>query len=139
MAGRGRRVLFHGAFTAKADAVRKEREVGGFIRPAVVRGSRRFMVLTRRDQAASARQRRNPEDDGGAGWLWLLLLGGGLRVLSGAAPAPSVGTATTAWVSDEALGGDGAMIVGASIPDDCGTWRLATQEEIRERVGPAGA
>ncbi len=48
MAGRGRRVTFHGAFASKAAARRKEREVGGFIRRVRVRGSVRWVVMKRR-------------------------------------------------------------------------------------------
>ena len=53
MAGPGRRVTFHGAFGHKADAVRKERQVGGFIRPITVQGHRRFAVMTRRNPRPS--------------------------------------------------------------------------------------
>jgi hypothetical protein len=48
MAKRGRKVTFHGAFKSKAKAQAKERQVGGFIRPVTVRGSRRYVVMTRR-------------------------------------------------------------------------------------------
>lgn len=47
MAGRGRKFTFHGAYGSKAAAVREERAVGGFIRPTMIRGHRRYMVLTR--------------------------------------------------------------------------------------------
>jgi len=53
MAAAGRRVTFHGAFSHKADAVRKERQVGGFIRPAFIRGSGRYLVLTRTNPAGA--------------------------------------------------------------------------------------
>jgi hypothetical protein len=43
---RGRRVSFHGAFATKAAAMRKERAVGGFIQPRVIRGHRRYVVMT---------------------------------------------------------------------------------------------
>lgn len=46
MSARGRRVTFHGAYTTKADAVRKERRVGGFIQPRMIRGRRRYVVMT---------------------------------------------------------------------------------------------
>lgn len=46
--GRGRRVVFHGSFASKADAQAKERQVGGFIRPTMIGGKRRYMVLTRK-------------------------------------------------------------------------------------------
>lgn len=45
MAGRGRRVTFHGAFATKAKAKAKERKVGGFIRTATIRGHRRYIVM----------------------------------------------------------------------------------------------
>lgn len=48
MAKRGRKVTFHGAFKSKDKARAKERRVGGFIREITVRGSRRFVVMTRR-------------------------------------------------------------------------------------------
>jgi hypothetical protein len=48
MAKKGRTVTFHGAFVKKTDAQRKEKKVGGFIRPTRVRGQRRYLVLTRR-------------------------------------------------------------------------------------------
>lgn len=48
MAGRGRKVLFHGAFGTKAKAKRKEKQVGGYIEVFKVRGKRRFGVLTRK-------------------------------------------------------------------------------------------
>lgn len=48
MAKRGKRVTFHGAFKSKADAVRKERSVGGFIQPRNIRGHRRYVVMTER-------------------------------------------------------------------------------------------
>lgn len=45
--GRGRRFLFHGSFTSKEDARRREKAVkGGFIREVTVRGRRRFAVLS---------------------------------------------------------------------------------------------
>lgn len=42
----GRKVKFHGAFSKKADAVRKERRVGGFIKRAKIRGKIRYVVMT---------------------------------------------------------------------------------------------
>jgi hypothetical protein len=48
MAKSGRRVVFHGAFKSKAKAKRKERHVGGYIKSAIVRGHRRYLVLTRK-------------------------------------------------------------------------------------------
>ncbi len=44
----GRKFCFHGAFSVKKDAKRREKKVGGFIRPIRVNGRRRFAVLTRR-------------------------------------------------------------------------------------------
>jgi hypothetical protein len=48
MAGRGRKVTFHGAFGSKAKAVAKERKVGGFIKRVKVRGDTRYVVMTER-------------------------------------------------------------------------------------------
>jgi hypothetical protein len=48
MAKTGRKVKFHGAFKSKEKARAKERQVGGFIKAITVRGSRRFVVMTRR-------------------------------------------------------------------------------------------
>jgi hypothetical protein len=48
MAKKGRKVTFHGAFTSKEKAVAKEQRVGGFIKQITVRGSRRYVVMTRR-------------------------------------------------------------------------------------------
>ncbi len=44
----GRRVCFHGAFSSKADARRKERRVRGFIRRLRIRGHVRYVVMTRK-------------------------------------------------------------------------------------------
>jgi hypothetical protein len=41
--------VFHGAVIEKARAVAKERQVSGYIRPTMVRGQRRYLVLTRRN------------------------------------------------------------------------------------------
>jgi len=46
MAGKGKEFDFHGAFANKADAVAKEREVGGFIRERKILGKLRYIVLT---------------------------------------------------------------------------------------------
>jgi hypothetical protein len=46
MAGIGKKFDFHGSFSSKSDAVRKEQEVGGFIRERKVRGKIRYFVLT---------------------------------------------------------------------------------------------
>lgn len=46
MAGIGKKFEFHGAFANKAEAVKKEQEVGGFIRERVVHGKTRYFVLT---------------------------------------------------------------------------------------------
>ena len=48
MAGRGRRVTFHGAFATKAKAKAKERKVHGFIKRVNVRGSTRYVVMKER-------------------------------------------------------------------------------------------
>jgi hypothetical protein len=48
MAKRGRTVVFHGAFSSKADAVRKEKSVGGFIEKTTIHGKTRFVVMTKR-------------------------------------------------------------------------------------------
>ncbi len=49
MAKRGRKVTFHGAFSSKADAVRKEKAgPGRFIRKIRVRGQTRYAVMSRR-------------------------------------------------------------------------------------------
>jgi hypothetical protein len=48
MAKTGRRFVFHGAFGSKAAAVRKERKVGGFVKPTRIKGTRRWLVLTRK-------------------------------------------------------------------------------------------
>lgn len=48
MAGKGKKVKFHGAFASKEDAKRKEKSVGGFIREITVRGHRRYAVMTSR-------------------------------------------------------------------------------------------
>lgn len=48
MAKRGRKFTFHGAFSTKAKATRKERSVGGFIRKVRVRGDTRYVVMTRK-------------------------------------------------------------------------------------------
>lgn len=42
----GKRVCFHGSYTSKAKAVRKEKSVHGFIRAHNVRGTRRYYVMT---------------------------------------------------------------------------------------------
>jgi hypothetical protein len=46
MAGVGKKFEFHGAFASKEDAVKKEQEVGGFIRERVIHGKIRYFVLT---------------------------------------------------------------------------------------------
>lgn len=50
MAKRGRKVTFHGAFGSKSAAKKKEKAVGGYIRPATIHGHRRYLVLTRKGQ-----------------------------------------------------------------------------------------
>jgi hypothetical protein len=46
MAGHGKKFDFHGAFKSKAEAVAKEKEVDGFIRERIIRGEKRYFVLT---------------------------------------------------------------------------------------------
>jgi hypothetical protein len=48
MIRRGKKFVFHGSFTDKARAIRKEKSVDGFIRSVQVKGHRRYLVLTRR-------------------------------------------------------------------------------------------
>lgn len=48
MSKKGRKFTFHGAYSTKSKAVRKERKVKGFIRRVKVRGSTRYLVMTRR-------------------------------------------------------------------------------------------
>jgi len=47
MAGKGREFIFHGAFKTKKKAVRREKK-GEFIRSAMIRGTRRFLLLSKR-------------------------------------------------------------------------------------------
>jgi hypothetical protein len=48
MAKRGRAFGFHGAFSKKADAVRKERTIrGAFVKRIRVRGQTRYVVMSR--------------------------------------------------------------------------------------------
>lgn len=58
MAKRGRQVTFHGAFSKKADARRKERQVGGFIQPRTIRGRRRYVVMSENPRAKRDRRGR---------------------------------------------------------------------------------
>jgi len=48
---------FHGAFATKAKAKAKERAVGGFIRKARVRGSTRYIVMTRARKQRKTRRK----------------------------------------------------------------------------------
>lgn len=48
MAGKGKRVKFHGAYKSKARAKAKEKETGGYIQKISVRGDTRYAVITRR-------------------------------------------------------------------------------------------
>lgn len=50
MAGKGKQFDFHGSFTSKAEAVKKEKEVGGFIREHKINGKLRYFVLTAKDR-----------------------------------------------------------------------------------------
>lgn len=42
----GRKICFHGAFTEKKDARRKEKKVHGWIEARNIRGHRRYVVMT---------------------------------------------------------------------------------------------
>lgn len=46
MAGKGKKFDFHGAYTNKADAIDKEKQVKGFIRERKIDGKVRYFVLT---------------------------------------------------------------------------------------------
>jgi hypothetical protein len=50
MAGLGRKVKFHGAFGSKEKARQKEQSLGSgaFIKTMMVRGHRRYVVMTKR-------------------------------------------------------------------------------------------
>lgn len=49
MAKRGRRVVFHGAFSSRTAAARKHKRVrGSYVQRRRIRGSTRYLVLTRR-------------------------------------------------------------------------------------------
>lgn len=48
MSKQGKRLTFHGAFGTKAKAKAKEHAVGGFIRRLKIRGSVRYVVMTRK-------------------------------------------------------------------------------------------
>ena len=50
MAGKKRRFTFHGAFTKKSAAVKRERRVHGLIRKYRIKGHIRYAVLKRRDK-----------------------------------------------------------------------------------------
>jgi hypothetical protein len=51
MAGKGRRVVFHGAYSSKAKAQTKERQGRGrFIQVYVIRGRRRYVVMQEREK-----------------------------------------------------------------------------------------
>ena len=116
-----RAVTFHGAFSTKADAARKEHRVsGGYIRPTMIRGHRRFLVLARRTRSNPREHRPrvrihrhtgrtftlgkhspwkgrmhrvNParhHTSSGMSWVWLGVIAGGLWLLS-RRPAEAVG------------------------------------------------
>lgn len=59
--GEGIYVTFHGAFKNKADAEAKERTLsgGGFIRPRTIRGTQRYVVMSRSDVNPFKKRRRN--------------------------------------------------------------------------------
>jgi hypothetical protein len=48
MACKGKKFDFHGSYSTKSDAVKKEQEVHGFIRERVVDGKTRYFVMTER-------------------------------------------------------------------------------------------
>jgi hypothetical protein len=48
MAGKGKKITFHGAFSTKARAVKKERSIGGFIRAVSIKGRKRYVVMKRK-------------------------------------------------------------------------------------------
>ena len=48
MSGVGKKFDFHGSFAKKEDAVKKEKEVHGFIREHNINGKIRYFVLTER-------------------------------------------------------------------------------------------
>jgi hypothetical protein len=103
MAGQGRRVTFHGAFSDKADAIRKERQVHGFIKPAMVRGARRYVVMTGNRPARARASRDHPVSAGtsrasGAGDWSVWLLGAGALALWFLAKAPAPGSSRPAAV-----------------------------------------
>jgi hypothetical protein len=51
MAGKGRKVKFHGAFKSKAAAKRRERAGSGrYIEEVTVRGHKRYVVISRRSK-----------------------------------------------------------------------------------------
>lgn len=72
MAMKGKLVTFHGAFATKAPAVKREREVGGFIRPYTLKGHQRYVVMTRN---VSANPRRSPRPNV---FPWWLVVGAGV-------------------------------------------------------------
>jgi hypothetical protein len=47
-AGKGFGMMFHGAFGSKKEAVKKERQVHGFIQPRTIKGKKRFIVMSER-------------------------------------------------------------------------------------------
>ena len=49
MAFKGKRMVIHGAFSSKSDAVKKEHGGSGrFIREKTIRGKKRYIVLSRK-------------------------------------------------------------------------------------------
>jgi hypothetical protein len=46
MAGHGKKFDYHGSFLSKEKAMKKEKEVGGFIREREIDGKTRYFVLT---------------------------------------------------------------------------------------------
>lgn len=56
-AGHGYGMDFHGAFSSKADAKKKERKVHGFIRPTTIKGERRYVVMSERKNPRPRRKK----------------------------------------------------------------------------------
>lgn len=61
-AGKGFGMMFHGAFSEKSDAKKKERQVHGFIQPRNIEGKRRYIVMSERKNPI--KRRKNKEYGG---------------------------------------------------------------------------
>lgn len=144
MAHRGRRVTFHGAFSSKAAARRKEHLVEGFIQARTIRGARRYVVLTANDNPRrDAREHAPAPGVGGWGFVPLAAIAAGLWFIFGgrpraAAPATELSSATV-WIADAFQGGSGQLATGAAPPGPSPPWREASQAEIQSALAaPAG-